>query len=1093
MDNNLHIYTSSAGSGKTFTLVKEYLKIVLRSPDEYRHVLAITFTNKAAEEMKLRVIEALVSMSSGASSDLMLQLTEELSSIDLQERSGIVLKKILHDYPSFSISTIDSFFSKLLRALAREIHLPLRAEIQLEEDDAVLEVTDRLLHQAGNDKELADWLQQLILKKLEEDKGWNLEKDIQWIAKELLKDRGEEHKNLSRQEIQRIIQELKELRKSFESDLQSIGDRATTHIENQGYNNKDFFQGDRGVAMFFQKIRHGRNVDDFKINKFVRNAVVSIDGWLNSAGKKNPAKIALVESFLWPLLIEANGIIQTRIRGYVTSIQLLRTLYLFGIVNDLSRQFADYRKENNQLLISDTAKLLQGIITGEDTPFIYEKTGNRYKYLLIDEFQDTSEVQWANLLPLVINSLGSGFMTLIVGDAKQSIYRWRGGDLKLLLTGVKNHLKGFEGITKNHNLTTNFRSKFEVVKFNNLLFSKVPELLKNLPNVSDLSLLDLAYGEGLIQKVAAKNDRGGYVELRLFENNDDTSSEDAADSYDEEFGKQSKWKKNALERSYEVIVDLIKRGYHYRDIAFLVRNNKDGNVISNFLFEKGIDKIITPDSMSISGSPKVRFLINAFRLLADPKDAIAKSQLLYYHIISTGKDPGGLHSIFMQPDSRKKKKDTGTAQSTLYDMDALTTNAFNQHLPPAFTQHLSSLSKLPVYEISEQLVRIFNLHQQPDAYIQRFQDLVLEYNTKQHASVGGFIRWWDTNERIRMSSVELPENEDAIRIMSVHKSKGLQFPIVLMPFVDWSIFPKHGELIWVQSEETPFDQLGRIGVYTGSKLSTTVFSEDWQSEVAYTLVDNVNTLYVAFTRAENELYIFGPSDNGGELNRSNKLILRSWQAMGHPSTEGQTMIFGQTELAPAHRKKTTSSDLLPSYPSNRWQEKISIAAKAHQFSELLNEKKDSKVKYGILVHAVIAEIRNRSDVEKAVDKVIFEGMAKDVQRDDLHKLILQVIDHPSVKPFFDSDWEIRREQEILTTETRLLRPDRVLTKGDAAIIIDFKTGNPNESHHHQLRTYSHTLTEMGYCSIQRYLVYLKDHLEVVEVRDEGVVNSLFAS
>jgi ATP-dependent exoDNAse (exonuclease V) beta subunit len=1022
------------------------------------------------------VVRSLVELSSGKPSDLRQQLEEELPGRPLTDRAETVLTLILHDYPNFSVSTIDSFFQKLLRALAREIQLPLRAEVQIHQEDAILEVSDRLLDKAGEDKELSRWLEKLVLKKLDEDRGWDLRKDVQWITAEMLEEGGS-RPAMDRPELNAFIEELKEKRNSFEADMKRIGKAALDEIERAGYSEDDFTRGNQGPAGYLARITDARSGKGYTMNSYVRKALESPDNWVRKADLKDKPKMAFIEDNLFPKLQEAKSLMDLEHGKYLTAIELLKTLYLFGIINDLTGIFAEYRRERNQILISDTPKLLQGILTGDDTPFVYEKTGNRYKHLLIDEFQDTSELQWKNLLPLVINSLGSGFMTLIVGDAKQSIYRWRGGEARLLLSGIKEHLKAFQDLLLPKSLDTNYRSKKEIVQFNNRLFSEIPDMLESTGSLQDLDLLREAYGSDLEQKVAEKNNSGGYVEWLSF-TNEKKSGEETVDEIEhndpDADGISGPWKDKSLARMLETVNDLLSRGFRHRDIAILVRTNNEGNAAAQHLFTNGIDKIITPDSLAISGSPKVRFLINAFRLLSDPRNNIARSQMLHFYTETNGHGAMTMHDVFRQ-EQKKRKKNDPPGNRQLFGNESTVDRPFNKTLPAEFVDAIETLAKLPVYEISEQLVRIFGLNNPPDAYIQRFQDLVLEYNTRHHAGVAGFVSWWDENEKVQNSSVVIPENEDAIRIMSIHKSKGLQFPAVIMPFVEWKLEPKSGQLIWVSTDIPPFDRLGRTGVYSGKALEETVFNPDWQEERSLNVVDNVNLLYVAFTRAEEELYLFGPADSGkGALNTTSRLVYRTLTQAGSTAGEDGCIIFGEKTLSrPAGRTEGQTAQL-PSYPVNRWQDRIRIATRARRLSDLLQEKDDSGKRYGILVHDVLARIRTEADIDREVDRCFFEGELTSSQADELKSLIREVTSHPTLSGFFDSGWDVRREQEIITPEGDLLRPDRVLIRKKEAVVIDFKTGKPEEKHHLQLQQYGKLLEKMGYTGIKRYIVYLND-------------------
>ncbi|MBK7572195.1 MAG: UvrD-helicase domain-containing protein [Bacteroidetes bacterium] len=403
--NALKIFKSSAGSGKTFTLVKEYLKLVLAHPEDYRSILAITFTNKAAEEMKSRIVEALVDLSSGNKSQLLEILENDLPKVNIRVRAEKSLKNILHDYSSFSVSTIDSFFQRILRALAREIHLPLKMEVEVSTDDAILAVTDSILREVGNDKELTDWLTDLAPTKMGEEKGWNIEHDIGVVAGELFKEDHHNKKILSREDIKRIYLELNRTRNVFTNKLKKIGDEALSIISGAGFSLNDFSYKEAGVAGYFQKISNPKNAASFLTGSRVEKGIDDPTSWTSKKSEYKSTLDDLVSTALLPLLQKAVAIVDNEYREYITANEVLKKIYLFGLVNDLQDKFREYRKENNVILLSDTTKLLGDMIEGNDTPFIYEKTGNRFKHLLIDEFQDTSLLQWKNLLPLVVNAL----------------------------------------------------------------------------------------------------------------------------------------------------------------------------------------------------------------------------------------------------------------------------------------------------------------------------------------------------------------------------------------------------------------------------------------------------------------------------------------------------------------------------------------------------------------------------------------------------------------------------------------------------------------------------------------------------------------
>ncbi len=1083
--NALKIYKSSAGSGKTFILVKEYLRLVLQHPEDYRHILAVTFTNKAASEMKGRIVEALVEISKGNGSALRDVLAEELPGIKLDKQADRALKLILHNYSSFSVSTIDSFFQRILRALAREMHLPLRLEVEIGLDDAILEVTDRLLKEVGIDPDLTEWLGELILQKLEDDKGWNVESDIHLVANELFKEHYDESRTLSRQRIREIYDQLKTIRRNFEQKMRECGNKAVRVMESSGLAVADFAYGKSGVMGYLDKLRTAFSPDDFKLKVRAQAALDDPEKWSTKSSKLKEQIQSAVAGGLGACLQEANDIFQRDYKEYLSASEALRRIYMFGIANDIIKKFSEYRNENNVILLADTPKMLSEIITGQDAPFIYEKAGNRYKHLLIDEFQDTSSYQWKNLLPLINNTLGSGNMALVVGDAKQSIYRWRGGNMNLLVVQILADLRHFQELYRAEVLSTNFRSRNDVVEFNNDFFKAMPEIIRQGVHPDGHHLLDLAYSNDLIQSVAGKNKKPGYVKINFLEKEGESfTEEDQEDGEDD--NEATGWKDTAMKKMLENIRSLLKQNYAYRDIAILVRRNIEGNEVAQYLLEQGISQIISPDSLLIASAPRIRFLVNVMRFLSNTKDAIARSELIYYYTRYILKNPtGDYHAVFSDHLVLKKKSST-PKEGTLFHVEGLEDTLFNKLLPEEFTQKMAYLSKLPVYDLCEQLIRIFSFSQQPDAYIQRFQDLVLEYTASNNSSLDGFLDWWNESKSVKNCSVLIPENEDAIRIMTVHKSKGLQFPVVIMPFADWRILPRSNDLFWAHAAEEPYAEMGRVAVLISNRLLDTYFSAAYQEEVMQTVIDNLNVLYVAFTRAEEQLYVYCPVNTGKDKEVKNipSLLWHTLEAANCKVSDG---VYERGDVHLKQEKQDAVSSVqcekLKVYTCNLWQEKIGITSRAAGLLEILGEKVREKINYGLLIHRILSEVKVISDLDKAIDRILFEGMISLNDRENILLEIKELLAVPGISHFFSPDWEVKNEQDIILPEGDTLRPDRVLIRKDQTLVIDFKTGKVSPTHERQIKNYASVLRNMGYPSVKSYLVYIGDK-KVIEVEDQ---------
>ena len=1056
--NNLKVFKSSAGSGKTFTLVKEYLKLALAHPGDYKAILAITFTNKAAEEMKNRIIETLVSLSNGEKSSMLTLLSEELPAVPIQKNASKCLKNILHDYSSFSVSTIDSFFYRILRSLAREIHLPLNLEVQINTDDAVLEVTDRLLLEVGVDKELTEWLTNLAIQKMDDDKGWYIEPDIRMVAEEIIKEGNIEDKTLSRDEIKKLYNQLLSIREAFEKKMQSIGKKALAWMEKYSLTIEDFAYGKSGVANYFNKISQSYCSDYVPGNR-AKDALTSIEKW---SIQKHPRKsdiLSIAEQHLVPLLSEASLFVEEKFRDFITANEILKKIYLFGIVNDIQKKFSEYRHENNTILLADTTRLLSEIIEDNDAPFVYEKAGNKFKHLLIDEFQDTSLLQWKNLLPLVINALGSGCMTLVVGDAKQSIYRWRGGNMNLLIRDIFIDLKNFEELFIEEVLDTNYRSKKEIVDFNNSFFENATKVINREVEMDKHQSLELAYGKDLLQAVAEHNNTGGYVNVEFLSDDDEESEEEEAVN----------WKDQAKNKLLATVNDLLKKKYSYRDIAILVRKNSEGNELATFLLSNGIDKIISPDSLLINTSPKIGFVINVFRFLANTRNAIAKSEVIYYYgrfIQAT--ENHEWHLLFSDHKFGGRRK---TEEGGLFDKESLKNNLFNQLLPEEFSRHVSELGRLPVYELSEQILRIFKLNDKPDAYLQRFQDLILEYTASLDSSLDGFLTWWDSSTKVRNCSVIVPSNENAIRIMTLHRSKGLQFPIVFMPFTEWSILPKANDIVWMETDQPPFEQLGKVALASSNKLLDSHFQVPYRNEIKDSVIDNLNLLYVGFTRAEHKLFIYTRADKGKDLNKISKLISRTLNPENAERIEK-----GTNDIRPKMKEKTDGivSEELRYYQSHPWQEKLALKTHSKDLLEMLGENALNPVNYGNLVHQLLAGISTKNEVKVSAQKMIFDGLISSPEAEQLIREVSDVLNDEKIASFFDVNDRVMAEKEMILQGGEILRPDRVIFRENEVLVIDFKTGKREKKHEDQIRRYASVLKEMNEQNVSSYLIYLHE-------------------
>ena len=804
----LKLYKSSAGSGKTFTLVKEYLKMCLPNPGKYKNIVAITFTNAAASEMKERILAKLEGLADGKEQDLRRQLLSEgLGELQVNN-AGKVLENILRDYSRFNVSTIDSFFHKILRAFGKELGLPLDFEIFIKTDEALEYAVDTFLQRSNTNKEMHEVLMEFINEKVGTGRSWQIRQDLNKIAAELLKDDTFLMEEPPLEKIKKFIKDLRDISIAFENEMDSIGKKALTAMRDNGVTAEDFKYGKSGPANYFNKIL--RSYRDYTPGLRIQSVVANPDEWVTKKADGFFKLKSVADEYLNPLAIQALSIYETKYSRYVTAREVLRNIYTFSVYGEIQKLLMEYKAQNEVVLIADFNRILASHLVKEQMDFIYSKIGAKYEHFLIDEFQDTSGLQWLNLRPLIENAVAQGAECLLVGDSKQAIYRWRGGQVELIETTVTEI--DFPYNSQKLSLNSNYRSSVKVVDFNNRFFKSMlglfpadfyeNELLKNI-------------FEDVEQKSASSTEKTGHIEISFIEKEGSTK-----DVYIEK----------ASDKLIYTIASLMGEGYTLRDITVLVRSNSEAEIIATLLFQNNLD-FISPDSLFLDKSPSIRLLLSALHYLADTRNILAKTELLYIYL------------EYFKTDS------TTDASSILSDMDG---SIFEGQMPDEFSTNIATIIHLPLYDIVENLIKTFGLEKGLDPYIQRFRQVILEYTKVHKLSIHSFLQWWEEGEY----SVIMPEDMNAIRIMTIHKSKGLEFPIVIMPFVNWNFNTSFSDIIWVSSSEEPFNAFEKLPVPYSPKLADSYFKEEYKREDAMITIDNLNLLYVAFTRPKERLYVF---------------------------------------------------------------------------------------------------------------------------------------------------------------------------------------------------------------------------------------------
>ena len=1086
--SKLQIYKASAGSGKTYLLTLNYLKTAFKSPDNFIGILAVTFTNKAAEEMKTRILEKLNELiEKGEKADYYSEILKTGNFKDetaVKNRAKAVQDKILHNYSAFQVKTIDSFVQKVIRAFTFEINLNSSYDIELDTNKVIDELTEMLYTSTAENKDLQKWLIQFAFSKTESGKNWNFKNDIRILAQELFKEQFQKLYNSSVQkfgkpELFDFLSELIKIKKSFETQMADFAAQYKEIIKNAGIDHTGLGNKFKIISNhFLKKIALDLTYDAFTAT--VLNAREGIENWYaKSASNKIISEITSVYGKLSSVIEAYFLFFEAEHENYYTAQQIIANFHSFGIINDLAGFLPDYRSNNNVLLISDTTLLLKEIIGNNDAPFIYEKIGNRFKHIMIDEFQDTSDFQWENFKPLIANSLSMGFTNLIVGDIKQSIYRWRNGDWKLLLSGVKNDIGG--NFIEDKTLDTNWRSRENIITFNNEIFDIIPQMLQNrynekLESITNESvkqqLKEQNYDRMLVnaysnqkQKIPAGIDKkGGSVKIYFFEKDD----------YQEQ-----------LDEKFPQIIDkMIKNGLkHPKDIGILVRTNKQAKEITELLTRfqnensgRAKYKIISGESLYIENSSAVRILISAMKYIDNPNDTINTALLIYEYQLLNNKNPDK-NKLFLSVNDNKKYK---------------------KLLPEIFFTEFDTFKQKELFELSEQLISIFNLTDKTEefAYLKTFQDSINDFTRKKYSDLPEFLEWWD--EKGKRTSVQISDKINAVNIMTIHKSKGLAFNTVLLPYTnfnfDHSFF--NSPILWGKAEKPPFNRFERLPIKYSGKLAQTLFRKDYFDEMLYSYTDAVNLLYVAFTRAENELIVFSSikkpnpkSKNPDLIKDTGNLLYKivSQSISNRVGEQGRTFDFfefydKETEIFnfsvnTKPDKKEISEESLNTeykedkYPNNQWHNKLKLKYNSEDFMIESIPEIEEKVNYGKLMHLIFQNIITDADVEKSVMKQYGEGLLTAKEAEKLTADITEIIRDDKVKHWFDGTYKVVNEDALLTEKGNIRIPDRVLLSENEIIVIDFKFGKHHEKYKEQISEYRQLLEGLYKLPTHSFLYY----------------------
>lgn len=1044
------LYDASAGSGKTYTLVKEYLKILMLADtnDAYKKILAITFTNKAVAEMKTRIVSSLHEFSKASPSkkaqDFMEDIAGEtkLSLATIKDKSKAIIRNIIHNYAAFDISTIDKFTHKVIRAFAHDLNLPVTFEVSLETDLLLQEAVDAIIAKAGEDELLTKILVDFSVDKTDNDKSWDVTHELLDVSKLLVNENNRtEITHFHEKTIDEFLvikEKLKEAIRQLEAETIAFANEAMQLIESHHIDLASFSRGTfpNHLGYIQRKELKGTHkkfftAEDIQVNKTAKDKAV-----IESIAPELIALLAKVYKHYEKM-------------NFYSAFQ--KNITPLSLLNSIAKELETIQKDQNLLSISEFNAIIYNEIQNQPAPFIYERLGERYKHFFIDEFQDTSEMQWHNLIPLIDNALASEDLSgtrgslMIVGDPKQSIYRWRGGKAEQFIRLSKDENPFSNKDKEVVRLERNYRSYSEVVEFNNAFFAMLAD------EFADEDYQDL-YRNKSRQEVNAK--QGGYVNISFIpkieksEGIDEEEADDKTQLY--------------LKATLATIAKVKAQGFQYRDIVLLTRKRDSGVALANYLTENDVP-ILSSESLLIENATEVKLILNVLCYLKNNQDKEAKAAVLYF-IAKHKQAELPIHDFI----------ETGMAKFTEEELENWLTD-FDISIS------FKNCRKKSLYEAVEIIVSTFIKEKSTVSYVQYFMDLVLERDVRTQSGVSDFLEYWKSNGS--KFSIPSPEGNDAVRIMTIHKSKGLEFPVVIFPFAEEDYARSPRSKIWLDLED---DKLGVSKALVDSKKEVAEYgakaSETYSEKSQEELLDNVNVLYVALTRAEEQLYIISSKNltSKGELTHNmSSYFMKYLNFKGVYKDEESVFEFGKGQRLSKTKAETEKQPTIEIVKDVFNPKKIKIA----QREALMWGTEQSKaVEFGNVMHEILSFVTISSDVEVAVAKAIEKGLIVKSQATRVLQTLQAIVNHPELAVFFETDKKVFNEQNIIKPGRMAnIKPDRVSIKGNLAYLLDYKTGAHQSKYEQQLTTYESVLIEMGFSVAKKTLVYIGEKLEVVHL------------
>lgn len=1119
----LNIYKASAGSGKTHILAGNYivesfnrvaparsgssLYDAFRDTMAFARILAVTFTNKAAGEMKERIIRELDKLAASEKSEYVKDICNRYPKYtpeEVSERAKKIRSAILHNYSDFNLRTIDSFVQSIVRAFCYDININSGFTTQTDQNAVLADLIDALLQKSDTDAELHEQFRAMAAKNVKDGANWDFRKQLTSLANLIF---TEQFQNLEkfyagmddetkRDYFTKSLEIVNLIYEDFEDKADDISARARKVFDSMSTPPSDINNNMKILQNFLLN-----NIKECQIGSIV-SQLCEGEKWVRSKStKKEQAAVDELRPQIEPILQEAVSLIKDHGTDYQTAAVIRRDFHAFMLLGDLAKLMPDYRRENRMMLVSDATTFLNAIIAENDAPFIYERVGNKFDHIYIDEFQDTSEFQWNNFRPLIENTLSQGFDNMIVGDVKQAIYRFRGGDWSLLNSQVEDQI-GDDNINLN-TLDVNWRSRKNIVDFNDAIFQRaISTLADHDDGELDFSLLNKIYADSF-QHLPQNRDRSGgkvnvvFIEHKKKKNTGETTDENV-DETDEQnpleglllpdFKEDNVFIVKSLNKMAQEIDAHIKKGVSPQKITILVRKGWQANLSVNFLmkYQSEIEgaahyDVISADSLYIANSLIVKILINAMKYVNNPTDFIAKIEMLRTYCIVSGKE--------IDDDGIFKAATEETLPTDL--------------LPEGFDEIIKSYSDLPLYDLCEKIVACFSLqHFSGDSeYLRTFEDCVLNFTKTFSSDLNRFVKWWD--DAGCKTAIQPSDEQDAVTIMTIHKSKGLDFSIQFVPFCNWEMEEVNNQqenYIWVRCpENSAFASLPILPVRYSSKLAGSHFASAYLNEKRDMYVDSLNLLYVALTRPVDELHVYCPMPDvtKNTVKTVGDLLYYSITDAANSDdktvninefydTESQSLLMEDDhKIELGARTNDYKSFKLSGFDNTPWENKLSVLSHSSDFFIQNSPFLQERINHGLFMHEVMSQIEYAEDAPQVLQRMVFQGRITKEQRDELQKLLDKAFQIPQVGQWFSHDWkQVITERALLTTEGTIRIPDRVLVSDTKTVVIDFKFGKAHDEYRDQIAEYVDLLSSMKnptYPPVEAYLYYVEDgRVEEVE-------------